>query len=400
MNNTYYRRYRPNRTHKPSSFKSFFWFVVTLVVLALGLRACVSVFTTAQAEKRDEAVLSIDKGSAEVTVWGEQTASSALNAQILFEGDEVATNENSYVTLKLHNGSELHMDESTTLTFLSTNLLDESEEIVFQLLSGRVWMDILPNEMGEFTIITQTDVVNAVVQQGEFLVSNVSGEESVYGFDGQADLEFVDRGEKDVLIERATLRAGTKSIWGNDKVDALIARQHVTLTEKTEQGDLSNDPFVMWSLGTVGLGELDEEEGVVDLEEVEEEEEAEVFETEVVEDEPEPEPEPEAEVEVDAADTIQISILSPSSGSTIGKDAIAIEGRVSSGVAERITVEWSGNGEEYPLGLFEAGGESFRYVADVNYANFALGENTYIIRAYDADGKLSDVISLVLVGQF
>ncbi len=79
---------------------------------------------------------------------------------------------------------------------------------------------------------------------------------------------------------------------------------------------------------------------------------------------------------------------------------MAIEGPIVSGTASRVTVTWSGNGQPYSLGLFEPGSATFRYVADTTYQNFSVGENTYTVVAYDAEGNASNSVSLVIQGEF
>ena len=55
----------------------------------------------------------------------------------------------------------------------------------------------------------------------------------------------------------------------------------------------------------------------------------------------------------ESSPSLSISVTSPSSGSTIQKDAFAIEGQIVSGTASKVTVTWSGMGNPSVLGLFE-----------------------------------------------
>ena len=102
----------------------------------------------------------------------------------------------------------------------------------------------------------------------------------------------------------------------------------------------------------------------------------------------------------ESSPSLSISVTSPSSGSTIQKDAFAIEGQIVSGTASKVTVTWSGNGEPFVLGLFEPGSSSFRYVADTDYLNLAQGSNTYTIVAYDSAGNASNTISLTITAEY
>lgn len=388
MNNnyTYYRRYRPSQKRK--SFKSFFWLVAVLVVLLLILRACVGVITHHKQEKRDEAILSINKGSAQLLSFGESRSKAAADSQILLEGDSVSTAGNSWVTLTFYNGTRVIMDSNTQLSYSHYDSVDFDDTVVLELLSGRVWLDPMPNEQGVFEVEVQSKSINVIASngQGQALIANLDQGELVYSIEGQVALEFVERNAEDVVIEQILLGQGNKSILDAASREALLDRENISLFEPAGD-DLANDPFVLWVNGEAGFlvsePDLEEEPVVEEVETVEAEEET----------------EPVSEV-VPEVEGLKIAIDSPLNGSTIQKDAIAIEGRIVSGEASRVTVTWSGNGQPYELGQFAAGDGSFRYVADVDYANFAAGENTYTIKAYDTEGNVSNVITLVLNADF
>ena len=382
MNYTYYRRYRPRK--KQSGFGSFFWLVIFIVVIVLLLKACVSFVSGINEEKRDEAVLSLERGSAEVLLWGQDEWVAVSDSQIILEGDSVRTGVGGYVDLLFHNESVLKLDGGSQVVFSECLTDGENDLIKVELIDGRVWLEQVPKEKGQMEIVVQTDVMNINSMSGEYLASNLVDDEYVYVMDGQATVEFVDRGEGEtrlerVVIETVILAEDYKVEMSDAKQRALLARDNVTLSEVVEEDDLDGDEFVAWSMGRVLVEEVEEEEVVVE----EEEEVEEVVEEEVV-----------------VEEGLVIGISSPDSPITISEDAIAIEGYVSSGVADEVYVTWSGNGESYKLGLFEAGSDAFRYVADAEYANFSVGENTYTIVAYDVDGNVSNTLTVVITGEF
>lgn len=403
MNYTYYRRYqKPHR--KRTQFKSFFWFVLILVLLAIGVSACVRIANNRAQERRDEAVLSIQRGEAEFLSFGQENWKEAADSQIFLEGDSVRTAEDSWATLEFHNGTQVRLANDTELTFTEVRTEGLDDFIVLDLASGRAWLNQVPKEQGEMTVQIRTDVINMSALSGDALVINAMNAEGVYVFDGQVSMELVERdpeGGKDSVIERFFLEEGFKTELFVDDVSKLIARQNITLFEEMDDREFGSNDFLAWNLGETIIEEFSEEEE--DLENNDEELEEETFEAEeeLLEEEEEAEEVlEEPEEEAASEDALAISILSPSSGSTIEKDAIAIEGVISSGEASRVSVTWSGSGQAYDLGFFEAGSDSFRYVADVNYGNYALGENTYTIVAYDAAGQPSNTVTLVLVAEF
>ena len=381
MNYTYYRRYQPRR--KQSSFKPFFWLVILIVVAALLLKACVSFVAGINEEKRDEAVLSLEKGSAEVLLWGQDKWVEVSDSQIILEGDSVRTGVGGYVKLDFHNGSSLSMDGGSQVVFSECVTSGENDLITISLFDGRAWLEQVPKEKGQMELVVETDVMNISSMSGEYLVSNLVDDEYIYVMDGQVTIEFMDRGDTDTVIETVILAEGYKSEMSDAKQRALLDRDNVTLSEEIAEDDLFEDAFVAWSTGVVLQVEADEEEEVV-----------------VVEEEIEVEEDVEVEEEVvDLGEELVIEISSPDSPITIFEDAIAIEGYISSGIADEVYITWSGDGAPYKLGLFEEGGETFRYVADLEYANFAAGENTYTVVAYGPDGNVSNIVTIVITGE-
>jgi len=361
-----------------------------LVVFALLLRACVSVFSGISEAKRDDAILTVERGEVEVKLFGQDTFEKASNAQIILEGDTVRTLDGALLSLKFHNGTEIRLDESSELFFSEVRIEDLNEYILVNLENGRLWLEQIPAEHGAFEIMIETDLMDVLSMAGKSLITNNDDEESAYVLDGQIAIDFVDRFSENRVIEQLILAEANKSILDSGAQRALLNRENVDLTQAIGD-ELVEDEFVLWNLGEV-LAEIEEEpELVVEEEPVEEEEEIVIVEEEELEEAVEP---------VEAVENLKISVSSPVSPAFIEKDAIAIEGSVISGVAERVTVEWSGTGEEYALGLFEAGSGDFRYVADVEYANFALGENIYTIRAYDENGAISNVLKIVITADF
>ncbi len=410
MTYTYYRRYqkpRRPRRQSQSGFGSFFVFIVILVLIVLMVQACVSIFNNIRQDKRDEGVLSVFKGSAEVLVWGQQEFEEASDAQIVLIGDQLRTQADSLSTLRLINGTELRLDANTHLSLDSVEHDGNDDLYEFTLYEGRVWLDHVPKDLGTMTLQIDSDLMSVESTGSQLLFVKNSEEESVYVHRGGVELAFVDRGPQDRVIDSVVLNEGSSSQLTSSMQSALLARQDVRLFEPFEVELFVEDAFYQWNIGALSIAlddreipveEIPAEELPVDEEEILSEDEPVLAEESTVE-EPEVETEAEAVTEV-TVEPLRIQIDSPTNPANIEKDAIAIEGRIVSGEAVRVTVAWSGNGQPYELGLFEAGSSSFRYVADAAYENLSAGSNTYTIRAYAEDGSVSNTIQLEVNASF
>lgn len=377
MNYSYYRRYRtPKR--KTNNFSSFLFFVVFLMVLVLILKICIGTIMNLKEEHRDEAILTINQGSADITLWGHEDSQVASSAQIILEGDTISTGDGSYVTLSFQNGSEVRMDANSRLIFESFEKENNDDFVSLDLVKGRAYVVNLPKENGVMDLTLKTDIMNLLSYSGEYLAMNSSDQEYVYGIEGQVNVQYLDRAApEDLLVDEVTLLSGTKSAFDAIKRHDFLARSAVVLVGDMSD-DLIDDGFYLWNIGQVYLPEPTDREPESDSQ---------------IDSEPEVIP-------VIESEPLRIALDSPESGSVIDKSAVAISGKIVSGTASKVTVSWSGNGEAYPLGLFSAGDSGFRYVADVDYSNFMKGENTYTIVAYDENGVSSNAIVVRLVGEF
>lgn len=376
MNYTYYRRYRPPK--KRETFSSFFWFVIILLVGVLLLKACASSIADKNQEKRDEAVLSIDQGAAEITLWGEDEAEPAANSQIVLEGDEISTKDATYATLSFYNGSKIFLDQNTTLNFSDVSADGADDFLTLDLKDGRIFVKQIPNEEGEMQIKIKTDVMNIASYQTQYLASNIPDNEYIYVFNGESEIELVDRsGGNDVVIEKTVLKSSQKIAVPDSKQKSLLARDSVTLLEDAGD-DLVTDSFYIWTLMNDGIIEETSTGTVSD----------------------ETEDPLDATGSVSEANTLVISVISPISPATIEKDGVAIEGNIMSGTAEKVTVTWDGNKSPYTLQGFKAGGSTFRFVATSEYKNLALGSNTYTVIAYDAEGNASNTVVVKVNASF
>lgn len=395
MNYTYYRRYRPQAKKRPGSFKSFFWLVAILVILLLLLQACVSLVGSFIAEKKDEATLTVNEGSASVLEWGQTEASPAADAQLLLVGDTVQSKADSLVTLRFADDLELHLDQNSSLLFQDAVVGDTSTTITVELLAGRVWVDQLSEEQS-VDLILKTKTMNAESTQGRFLFANQDTKQYAYSFEGSLKVDYVDRTQSDSVIETVRVDKGKKTILTQEAEVALLARESLTLLGDSGD-DFVGDRFVMWNLGTVetvtanvnepDLGEDPSPDEELDL-------------TTETTDETAPTEEVTETSETAVQPSLCVSISSPGLSVTIQKDAIAIEGSITCGTASTVTVTWGGNGSPYVLGGFAPGDSTFRYVADASYGNLKAGSNTYTIVATAADGTQSTPVTVTINAEF
>lgn len=372
--------------------------VVFLVLAAIFLKSCFGVISSKNEEKRDEAILTLEKGDAQVSLWGESEVEVASNAQIIVLGDSVKTLDDSYAVLSFYNGAEVRLDENTMLTFSDSEKDDANTFITLELNEGRVYVDQESLEEVEFQLKVLTGVMNIISYEGAYLASNGITGEFLQVLDEELSVELVDRNESDVVIDNVILTKGEKLEFGASKIKSLLARETVILAEPAEE-DFSLDEFYLWfnsvgsstgsSTGEVVEGEeTDIGNGKVDAD-GEADDDAEAVDDEDLDN-----------AVADDVSTISIRVDSPASPATINKDAIAIEGSIVSGNPSSITVTWGGNNQVYTLAGFKAGDTSFRYVADFEYKNLSKGENTYTVVAYDEDGNASNTVVLSINAEF
>lgn len=397
MHYTYYRRSRNSsrRRRKASSFAPFLGFVGMVLVLILMLYFVLSWFGQRRDEAKDELTLSVYKGEVSYQIFGTTDWKSAASSQVIQLGARVQTETGAYARLSFQNGTELFLDEDSVLLYDGFKSSDGEDQFLFDLESGRILVEQVPYETGELELLVKSDVMNVSSVYGSYLFSNRINQEYVYPLEESVQLELVERGvQDDIVIESTTLRVGQRSFLSDEQERALLAREDLDFVENIG-ASFQEDDFVRWSTGDIVWPELNEVEEVGLNEEFSEAELESEIEEELIEEEFDELVAPES-----AVDSLKISILSPASGSTIQKDAIALEGQVTAGEASRISVTWSGNGQAYDLSLYEAGASSFRYVADVDYGNYALGQNSYTIVAYDADGVPSNTVVVQLTAEF
>ncbi len=384
MNYTYYRRYRSTpRPGGKSHFKGFFSIVIILVALVFLLKACVSVLMDITADRKDEAVLTMQGGSAQIHVWGESKPQVASEAQVLHVEDAVETDSDSLATLTLYNGSELRLDSNTKLTLSAYQEATDgetelSESLTLTLETGRVWLHQVAGDDSGLEIHLLSPTMNLISMEGDHLMEVDASQEQVWSQSGNVQIDLVQRGDEEAVIESHSLQNGeVLTLTAADRL-ALLKRENIDLQKQSFDEVLAWDSFIRWNLG-------EESQPVSIVEELEE-----ILPTEELAEASAPE------------EVLGLSyhVSSPSSGSKIEKSAIAIEGQIDSGTASKVMVTWSGTGQAYALSAFQPGSTTFRYVADVSYGNFAPGENTYTIVAYDENGVAGPPIYVKITGVF
>ncbi len=378
MATTYYRRH----SHQKASRSHFGPFLILVLFLLVTLSFFHFVFKTwhsYQLGQRDEGVLSVEAGTVEIQEWGQDAFVEAASSQVFLTGDRLRTAEGGYARLHFGQHSEFFLDENSELSFYETVDADSGHELHFELVRGRVayafepsvtdpvfsrfrlgLLELLPLK-GEGVLSLDTEVLEARVTQGEAMAT------------------YWERGEPDVKVDEQWISTGERSRLTPALQTAFLNREDVSLVESIPADELVADDFLSWIQG----GPVQNSPMISNDPILAEEASADSHEEESVEEE--------------VAERLALSLDSPQSPFTLtGKTGVAIEGHVLTGTAERITVQWSGGGAPYTLSMFEPGSSSFRFVADEMYGNLILGENRYIIQAYDADGKASSPVTMVV----
>lgn len=373
MNYTYYRRYHTPRERR-GGFRSFFWLVFGLVFILLILRACVSIGQTFFEEKKDEALLVLSQGEAEILEWGQSDYKPVADAQLLLLGDQVRTRENSELTITFYNGTLIRLGKNSELLLSDVTESEKSEEVHVDLLQGRAWVEQPLSDKGEIQLLFKTALLQLQSNRAEYFLENSDVREVVYLSEGKLTVNFMDPSSDNLVIETAELSPGEMTLLTAERETALLARENISLVEPVSEEILSEAQNVDQSASSMKAPETvgPEASGVRTVD---------------------------AEL-LESGGVLQISLLSPTSGTTVQKDAIAIEGQITNGTAQTVTVTWSGSGVPYTLSAFNPGSSSFRYVADVDYQNFTRGQNTYTIVAYNEEGQSSNTLTVLINAEF
>ncbi|MFA5793273.1 MAG: FecR domain-containing protein [Candidatus Gracilibacteria bacterium] len=349
-------------------------------------------------EKKDEASLTLNSGTAEVLEWGQTDWNTVSDAQVLLVGDTIKTGEGGFVTLSFYDGTEVRVAGNTEVLFKDAVSLDNSPEVVtLTLISGKVFMKTTPNGSSNTELVIDTEVSKVKSASGsansKYLVYNGEDQEYVYNFGDILTVDFVDRSEDEALIQSLSVKENEQILLTSEERDALIARMSMVSVSSLII-DSTSDEFLRWNLGgsapipVVDESDVSDETVAEDVDDSVEVVELVDATADVVEDT--------TDDSVAVPGTFQIKVDSPSLQSTIQKDAIAIEGSILAGEASIVTITWDGNNQPYTLGGFAPGDANFRYVADIDYGNFKIGSNTYTVTAYDADGKASNTVTVVV----
>lgn len=386
MNYTYYRRYHTPRERR-GGFRSFFWLVLGLVFVLLVLRACVSIAQTFFEEKKDEALLTLFAGEAEILEWGQSEYKPVADAQLLLLGDQVRTHEDSELTITFYNGTLIRLDENSELRLNEVSKKEENEEVHVDLLKGRAWVEQPLSDKGEIRLLFKTALLQVQSNRAQYFLENSEIREVVYLAEGNLKVNFMDPSGDNLVIETAVLNPGDMTLLTAERETALLARENIPLVEPVSEDVLNEALNSNSAPGLIEPSDLDYAENS----------EAESFAVDPGESES---TEVGNNTTLETPFTLEIGLLSPASGTTVQKDAIALEGQITIGIAQTVTVTWSGNGTPYTLSAFTPGSSSFRYVADVNYQNFTRGQNTYTIVAYDEQGQPSNTLTVLINAEF
>lgn len=153
------------------------------------------------------------------------TVPGFTSGQILSAGQKLSTGSDSSATISFPNGSEIRLDENTTLTLTSVtdNLIS-----LYQTL-GRSWTRVIKLTGANSNFEIETPTALATVR-GTAFTTIVSPEESIIDTDdGQVEMAVIDRvaGQRKIL-QKLTVEAGfAASIPQKDLADLKAGRKQI-----------------------------------------------------------------------------------------------------------------------------------------------------------------------------
>lgn len=355
--------------------------VVLVVQLIMGMRS-----QTIE-DKKNQAFLFLERGTAEFHPWGQEEWYDAFNKALIREGDTIRTAPNAYAVLEFYDGSRIRMNESTEVLLEKLEAGRKGIDVEVRLLAGEVWVNELVSEHGlQFRLFTPH--IN-VVSVGTSYGVAVAEEEFVRVVRGEVRASIQDTLiENSELLDAVSIGIGQQVSVSEQDIDDLEARKFVNLLESVDDYWRVTE-WYLWN-----LGEDDNPTQYVDEEEETTPEEASEEREDVIEGETEDDGTEEVEVPLP-----EIAVTNPAETPFDLEDTqIFLKGTVSDDVTKVVVTEFHKDpkGVPYELTKFVPSSGIWNYSAGLEFGNLLPGKNRFVIQAFNSDGLVSDPVEVVI----
>ncbi len=360
------------------------------LIIVLFMQLVFSFFEQKEAEMRNKTNFYIEQGSAELMEWGSDDFEKAYNGGVVLEGDTISTKIASKGVMVLYNGTEIRFSENTEVTVDTLENHGDEDLIVLDVEKGEIWIDQVVSPKGTVNLFVNIDNVRVNSSTSVYSVLNRS-DQAVRVIEGGVEVELMDREKgKDIVIDEFDLGVGQQIYMDSADVEELLSRRNMNFLQALSD-EWKEGSFYAWNMG-YQFELVDSEQLTVNSEneEVEEEEVVEDVEEEESTDEP---------VEEAVYDDPVLTLSSPVTNPyTLEGSEIYVTGTVDGYASKIVVTSYSPEGDATPYQLkkFVAGDTTWSYGAAIDYGNLFVGENQFLVVAYDSDGEEADSMVVVV----
>lgn len=374
---------RRRRRHSQREFLWPFILIISIgLIIVLLVQLVFSFFAQKELEMRNKANFYIDHGRAEMMEWGSDEFLKAYNGGVILEGDTIQTKAESRGVLVLFNGTEIRFDESTEVTVETLESHGDEDELAIDLHKGQIWVKQVVGSKGTVDVTVKTGNIDVHSGVGQYSASD-RGEQSVRVFEGSVDASLVERDGKDIVIDEVNVGVGQQIYMSSADVANLIARTNMNFLTAVSDSFKDTD-FYKWNM----TYEFEESSQEIEVSPDEEEDTS-------------GEVSPDEEEDDDASEDTdpELALTNPSTNpSVLDGDQLYITGTVTGYALKVVVTSYlpDGSEEPYQLSLFQPGDTDWSYNAAIYYENLYVGENKFVVTAYDASGYEADTLTVTI----
>lgn len=356
--------------------KSFYYYIrpfIFLVIIVFALYKGFAYlipddFTLPTEDKSAEVSLYVEKGNAQILLWGEEMWDNAPDGVKLFQGDTVKTDGQSRVKLISFDQSIFRLDQKSRVALDYLNNSNENRVIRLTFYEGSLWSEIEKYQKDGANVEINTPNYTLVSKGGTFSID----EDAIRSLGGTGIVQIKDPEDKDKDLREITIGIGQEIVLNQDLLEELRVNPDTEVLTAISDTFKDSDWYKWNQLkhGNIVAYEQDEEENDDEEDEADGDE----------EDEEEKEDE-EDDDERDKKDRLVID--SPAQKSTTDESSITIKGTIKD---EQII--------EVTIGGKEAEIKNTKF--QVLSVDLDEGENSFPVIIKDLEGNETQLYTLLI----
>ena len=391
MDNLYYSSTGRQRRRR-GFFTPFLIILCIMVILVLIVQIITSLKMRTNETKRNQAFMYIERGDIEFQPWGEEVWHDAYNQALIWEGDRIRTDKDSYAVIGFYDGSRVRINEGTEMLVEKIEADKKSIEVELRLVSGEIWLNELSTDDNlRFRVLTSHLDITSIGTR----YAVASGEiEFVRVMDGDVKTMVYDNFVEDPeLLDSVSVGVGQQISLSSVDIEALEARKFVNLLESTDDYWRVTE-WYLWNIREDETPTVYKNEEAVDGQR-----------EGVPNADGEAIPEHSTDTVSSAASTVsampapKVTVTNPPvSPYELTEQRIYLKGVVSLDVNKVIVTEFyeDPKGVPYQLSKFVPGSGTWNYAAGLDFGNLKPGKNRFVVQAYNNEGLVSDPVEVII----